>query len=83
MKQRVLNLLIAIDQLFYVLITLGHGSPDETLSAACWRWEVAGKTRGKVLRPLIDTLFFFDYQHCFNAFQAEQQRHQLPKEYRL
>lgn len=34
MKQRALNLLIAIDQLAYVLLTLGAGHPDETLSAA-------------------------------------------------
>ena len=39
MKQRMLNLLIAFDQLAYVLVTLGAGSPDETLSAAAWRTE--------------------------------------------
>ena len=39
MKQRILNLLIAIDQLAYVLLTLGAGHPDETLSAAAWRTE--------------------------------------------
>ena len=32
MKQRILNFLIAIDQLAYVLVTLGAGHPDETLS---------------------------------------------------
>ena len=34
MKQRLLNLLIAIDQLLWVLLTLGRGHPDETISAA-------------------------------------------------
>ena len=37
MKQRLLNTAIAIDQLMYVLLTLGAGSPDETLSAATGR----------------------------------------------
>lgn len=29
MKNRLLNILIALDQFVYVLITLGYGSPDE------------------------------------------------------
>lgn len=37
MTKRLLNVLIALDQLAYVLLTLGRGSPDETLSAAAWR----------------------------------------------
>lgn len=34
MKQRLLNLFIALDQLAWVVLTLGKGSPDETISAA-------------------------------------------------
>ena len=37
MKQRILNLLIALDQLAWVLVTLGAGHPDETISAASYR----------------------------------------------
>jgi hypothetical protein len=37
MKQRLLNVLIAIDQLAWVVLTLGAGHPDETISAAAWR----------------------------------------------
>lgn len=37
MKRRILNLLIAIDQLAWVALTLGNGLPDETISAALWR----------------------------------------------
>lgn len=43
MKRRALNLLIALDQFLFVLVTLGHASPDETLSAAAYRWEAKGK----------------------------------------
>ena len=35
-------MLIAIDQLLWVLLTLGKGHPDETISAA-WRMEQQGK----------------------------------------
>lgn len=34
MKKRILNLLIALDQLAWVIVTLGKGKPDETISAA-------------------------------------------------
>ena len=83
MKQRLLHIGIAVDQLLYVLLTLGAGSPDETLSAAAWRWEQAGKLRGRILCPLIDALFWFDPKHCRTSFESEVNRLHLPKEYRL
>ena len=81
-KQRMLNIGIAVDQLAYVLLTLGAGSPDETLSAAAWRWEQSGKLAGRVLRPLIDALFWFDPDHCRTAFESERDGRHLPPEYR-
>ena len=81
MKQRLLNLLIALDQFLFVLVTAGLASPDETLSAAAWRWEKAGKIRGKILRPIIDALFFFDKYHCRRSYEAELFSLQLPLEY--
>ena len=83
MKQRLLHIAIALDQLAYVLLTLGAGSPDETLSAAAWRTEQAGKLGGRTFRPLIDLLFRpFEREHCRRAYLAERQGRQLPKEYR-
>ena len=82
MKQRLLNIAIAFDQLVYVLVTLGAGSPDETLSAAAYRTEKAGRLFGKVFRPLIDLLFLpLERQHCYKAYQSELNRTQLPEEY--
>lgn len=82
-KRRVLNLLIALDQFLYVLLTFGHGSPDETLSAASWRWERAGKWQGRLLRPLIDALASpFESNHCWVSFEAERLKRHLPAEYR-
>ena len=83
MKQRILNFLIAIDQLAYVLLTLGAGHPDETLSAAAWRTEQSGKLGGRIFRPLIDLLFLpIERDHCRKAYESERLGRQLPKEYR-
>ncbi|MEP6587125.1 MAG: hypothetical protein ABJA84_00005, partial [Polaromonas sp.] len=60
MKARILNIAIALDQLIYVLVTLGYGMPDETLSGAAWRTEQAGRLGGRICRPVIDWLFWFD-----------------------
>ena len=83
MNQRMLNLLIALDQLAYVLVTLGAGSPDETLSAAAWRTEQEGRILGRIFRPLIDLLARpWERDHCRTAFESERLQRHLPKEYR-
>ena len=82
MRRRILNLLIALDQLAWVILTLGNGMPDETISAALWRMESQGKRAGIWLRPLIDTLFWFDPDHCLSAWQSERNKQQLPGVYR-
>ncbi len=43
LKRRILNLLIALDQFLFSLVTLGHASPDETISAWAWRAESMGR----------------------------------------
>lgn len=83
MKRRILNLLIALDQLVFSLITLGHASPDETISAGLYRMEAQGKLAGRLFRPLIDFLFRpFEKDHCRNAYNAEFKKLQLPRNYR-
>ena len=83
MKQRLLNVLIALDQLAWVIITLGKGYPDETISAAAWRMEQQGKIAGRVLRPLVDLLFRpLERDHCYRAWLSEVQRSQLPSAYK-
>lgn len=82
MKQRLLNWLIALDQFLFNTVTLGYSSPDETLSAAAWRWEQSGKLVGRVLRPLIDALFLpFERDHCRAAYLSELRGLHLPPEY--
>ena len=83
MRQRILNILIAIDQLAWVVLTLGKGHPDETISAALWRMEQQGKLAGKVLRPVIDLLFLpLERDHCRKSFESEQRGAHLPAAYR-
>ena len=48
---------------------------DETLSARAHR-------TGSVLEPLIDALFFWQTDHCFESYLSEKERKQLPQEYR-
>lgn len=87
LSQRLLHILIALDQLAYVLLTLGHGYPDETLSSAAWRAERNGKVPGAIFRPVIDALFWAvtlgrERNHCENAYLAERERRQLPADLR-
>lgn len=83
MKRRLLNILIAIDQFIYVLLTLGHGSPDETLSAAAYRLWLRDQWGGRYFKPAIDTLFLpIQRDHCKHAYRAEMERRHLPGSYR-
>lgn len=83
MKQRILHLLIAIDQLIYVLITLGAGYPDETLSSAAYRLELKGSSSGKFFRPKIDFLMqWMETEHCKKAYMSELRRLQVHKSMR-
>ncbi|TCS69703.1 hypothetical protein EDC61_1191 [Sulfuritortus calidifontis] len=83
MRWRVLNLLIALDQLAWVLLTLGNGSPDETISAAAYRMERQGKLAGRILRPLIDAIFRpVERDHCRRSYASEIAGSQLPDSYR-
>ena len=82
MKRRLLNILIAIDQLTYVLLTLGHGSPDETMSAAAYRLWLNEQLGGSLFKPLIDTVFLpLERDHCRRSYRAEMERRHLPGGY--
>lgn len=82
-NRRTLNVLIGLDQLIWVVVTLGHGSPDETISAAAWRMEQQNKLAGRLLRPAVDALFsLFETDHCRKAYNSEFRKLQLPEIYR-
>lgn len=82
-KRRLLNFLICADQMLFNILTLGRSSPDETISAAAWRLEQAGKWQGRIFRPLIDAIFLpFEDNHCYRSFEAERRLSHLPDAYR-
>lgn len=79
LKFYILQNFISIDQLFNVLL---GGYADETLSSRAWRAYYDKKPFGLFFKPLIDGLFFFDKDHCFNSFLSERLDRQQPPENR-
>lgn len=74
-----IQILVAVDQLANAIL---WGAPDETLSSRAYRADRDGKILGRVLRPLIDLMFFFDPDHCRQAYLAEVHRRQYSKAFR-
>jgi hypothetical protein len=71
--------LIAIDQLLNTLIWVrgdGFGDADETISARAWRLR-----KNSYAYKTINVLFFWQEDHCYQAYLSEIERKQLPKEY--
>jgi hypothetical protein len=80
MKKRLLSFFIALDQFLFSILTLGGSYPDETISACAWRMEQQGRLQGRIFRPLIDRLFWFDPHHCANSSLSEKLRLHSPME---
>ena len=77
MKHWLLQNLIALDQLLNTLFFGGWA--DETMSSASYRMNRDGYFWG-LMRPVIDTILWFDKNHCQQSYEAERQRLQLPPE---
>lgn len=69
---RLLVILYQLDGLVLALLTLGDCKIGETISSVVWELECDGKWQGKVLRPAIDAVLFFDASHCFKAWRTYQ-----------
>lgn len=78
MPKRTEQIPIAIDQL---VNTICGGWADETISSVAWRKRQEGKGWA-ILRRVIDTLFFWQDNHCRNAYESEKNRLQCPPELR-
>lgn len=78
MPKRLEQMAIAFDQ--FVNACCG-GWADETISSVAWRKR--GKGKGwEAMRLTIDTLFFWQKNHCKTAYESELQRRHLPPELR-
>lgn len=74
---RARRILIALDQLVNAIF---NGWPDETISSRAWRWEQKGKRSWP--RKMIDTIFFWEQNHCQGSYENEKTGRQLPPEMR-
>jgi len=77
--------LIALDQMLNCFVwsaAEGFGRADETLSARAYRLSGRGSAAWGWFRAAVDTLFFWEDEHCHASFLAEVERRQLPREYR-
>lgn len=90
MRHWLLQLFIALDQLLNVLVTPFSTAAwaDETLSCRCYRMWAKGRPWGRILMPVIDWLFGWQtlpegaIGHCHGAYLKEQQRYNMPAEFR-
>ena len=78
MPKRLEQIPIAIDQL---INTLFGGWADETISSRVHRMQGKSRKWAK-LRKLIDAIFFWQENHCENAYLSEKNRLQCPPELR-
>ena len=81
----IIELLTAIDQLLNTLVwddRDGWGKCDETLSARAYRLREHSTAWSRFHR-VVDTLFFWQDEHCFQAYKSEVLARQLPAEYYL
>ena len=63
------QVLVAIDRFLNAML---GGSSDETLSSRAYRADRDGQYPGKLLRPVIDTIFFWQYRHCYSSYLYER-----------
>lgn len=72
--------LIAFDQVVNTLVYIkgdGWGFADETLSARAWRL----REQSPYPYRIINALFFWQENHCKEAYESEMNNKHLPKEY--
>lgn len=74
---KIMQVLIALDQLAN---TVFNGYADETLSSRAHRRQHKNRF-WKYGRKFIDALFFWQKDHCYNAYLSEQKRKHLPNDF--
>lgn len=80
MKDRLINILFALDCCAFTVLTLGRAYPFESFSSAAYRAERMGLFYGRFV-PVIDWLFSWaQTNHCQQAY--EQAKLNLPPDER-
>ena len=78
LKQHIHQMGIAIDQLLNTFPFMGYA--DETISARCFRNK--HKRYWGIMYEIVNRIFFWQENHCLEAFEKEIERRHLPREYR-
>ena len=82
MKQRILNILIALDSFVDVLLTLGVGHPAETISSSAYRSESKDGWFA-FARPVIDWIMSpLERDHCRASYYYAAHKLNLPEDMR-
>lgn len=71
------QILVAVDQLINTII---GGYADETLSARIWRHHLKGEYTW--VMKIVNMIFFWQENHCKEAYESELYRRQYPEQYR-
>jgi hypothetical protein len=70
-KSYFLRLLIVVDAFFNVLLL--NGSEDHTISGRVgYKAHKTKKRRWLLAEKIINTLFFFDNNHCYNSIEWDE-----------
>ena len=80
LRHNVHQLGIALDQLGNIFISCACGEKawaDETLSAHAWRWHLDGVRDWPY--QIIDTMLFWQKEHCRKSYDSELGGLQLPE----
>ncbi|UQZ89527.1 hypothetical protein C4J81_15325 [Deltaproteobacteria bacterium Smac51] len=71
------NVLIGLDQFINTMLA---GHPDETFSARTYRKAIAGQWFWRAMCAFIDSLFFWQDDHCRKSHENELRRGHSPRE---
>lgn len=77
LKRYCKSVLVSIDQLINAVL---GGYPDETFSSRVYRKSVARQKFWEVLHWIIDKMFFWEENHCYNAYKNELSGKYSPNE---
>ena len=70
-KGYILRLVISLDQFFNVLIL--NGNEDHTISGRVgYRAHITNKWYWLALQKIINTIFFFDKNHCYKSIEWDR-----------
>ena len=75
-RTRILRLLTSLDTFLFAVVMLGNIKHGECASSAAWNLLLQNRWQGKLMVPIIDTLFFFDKHHCKGSWEWQRELYQ-------